>query len=232
MSEYPRILFLDDRRERVRHFIERCGLPVVVVRTANQAKFWLASTAWDVVFLDHDLNDECHSSSPESNSGTHLVRWMAEWRPKCERIVIHSTNHGAAQSMQEILRSTGYERVFKAQFEDVITSSPSVYWLFWFNLEPSDEEQELIRELSGRRFLYRRVGYDERPMALQGNRQVGEGRAGKEQIWDVCIRDGCPTLTLASSDWPTCYLHRDADGVWRGQWLEYEKMQVELVPLL
>lgn len=57
------------------------------------------------------------------------------------------------------------------------------------------------------------IGYGERPIVLADNRQVGEGRARMEQVWDLRIRGGCHTLTLANTDWPTCHLHRDADGV-------------------
>lgn len=227
---YQTVLFLDDRIERVRRFLERCALPVVVVRTANQAKFWLGRESWDVVFLDHDLNDEPHSSNPETNSGTHLAQWMAEYRPKCHRIVIHSTSPESAKRIQRILRGAGYEDVVKAHFEEQIVPRANVYQLFWWNVEPSEEESQIIRELTGKRFIYRRVGYDERPMTLADNRQVGEGQARLERLWDVRIRNSCLTLTLASTDWPTCHLYRGTDGVWRGRWLQFERMPIELVP--
>lgn len=67
-------------------------------------------------------------------------------------------------------------------------------------MEPSEEESQIIRELTGKRFIYRRVGYDERPMTLADNRQVGEGQARLERLWDVRIRNSCLTLTLASTD--------------------------------
>ena len=44
------------------------------------------------------------------------------------------------------------------------------------------------------------VGYGERPIVLADNRQVGEGRARMEQVWDLHIRGGCHTLTLANTD--------------------------------
>lgn len=128
---YMTVLFLDDRIERVRRFLERCTLPVMVVRTMKQARFWLSQGGWDVAFLDHDLNHEPHSSHPETNSGTHLVQWMAEYRPRCHRIVIHSTNTEAAKRMQRILREAGYEDVVKVHFEEQIVPRANVYQLFF-----------------------------------------------------------------------------------------------------
>jgi hypothetical protein len=37
-------------------------------------------------------------------------------------------------------------------------------------------------------------------------------------------------LTLSRLDRPTCHLRRDAHGVWRGHWLEHERMPIELIP--
>lgn len=67
-------------------------------------------------------------------------------------------------------------------------------------------------------------------MTLADNRQVGEGQARLERLWDVRIRNSCLTLTLASTDWPTCHLYRGTDGIWRGRWLQFEQMPIELVP--
>jgi hypothetical protein len=43
--------------------------------------------------------------------------------------------------------------------------------------------------------------------------------------------DGEAILTLGRLDRPTCHLKRDSDGVWRGAWLEHERMPIELIPL-
>ncbi|GIW78779.1 MAG: hypothetical protein KatS3mg105_0586 [Gemmatales bacterium] len=34
--------------------------------------------------------------------------------------------------------------------------------VLWHNPDPTPEEQRIVEELTGKRFLYRRVGYDER----------------------------------------------------------------------
>jgi hypothetical protein len=67
----------------------------------------------------------------------------------------------------------------------------------WHNPDPTPQEQRVIEELAGRRFLYRRVGYDERPMRLEAGNKVGEGAAECERRWDVNIDDGHTMLS-----WP------------------------------
>jgi FkbM family methyltransferase len=48
--------------------------------------------------------------------------------------------------------------------------------VLWHNPDPTPTEQRVIAELTGRRFLYRRLGHDERPMRLERGAKVGEGR--------------------------------------------------------
>ncbi len=103
--------------------------------------------------------------------------------------------------------------------------------VLWHNPDPTPEEQRVIDELTGRRFLYRRVGYDERPMRLEPAGKVGEGAAECERRWDVNIDDGRTILTLGRLDRPTCHLQRNGDGIWTGQWLEHERMPIEFIPL-
>ena len=102
--------------------------------------------------------------------------------------------------------------------------------VLWHNPAPTPEEQKVIDELTDRRFLYRRVGYDERPVRLERAAKVGEGAAECERRWDVNI-DGDAILTLSRLDRPTCHLKRDTDGAWRGAWLEHERMPIEFIPL-
>lgn len=102
----------------------------------------------------------------------------------------------------------------------------------WRNPFPTEEEKQIIKELTGKRFIYRRVGYDERLMQLEARNVIGEGAAGCERRWDIQIEeDGTVILTLSSLNKPTCNLVQDENGIWRGQWLEYERMPIELIPL-
>ncbi len=87
--------------------------------------------------------------------------------------------------------------------------------VLWLNLDPTPAEQCVIEELTGRRFLYRRVGHDERPMQLEAAAKVGEGAADCERRWDVNIDDGRTILTLSRLDRPTCHLQRTGHVVRR-----------------
>jgi hypothetical protein len=102
--------------------------------------------------------------------------------------------------------------------------------ILWKNEYPTMEESETIASLEGTRALYRRVGYDERWIRLGPQGVVTEGAAECERLWHVNHVNNEPVLTLARLDRPTCHLRRDDEGMWRGAWLEHERMPVELIP--
>jgi Mannosyltransferase putative len=101
----------------------------------------------------------------------------------------------------------------------------------WRNDSPTEAEQATIDSLVGRRALYRRVGFDERFIRFDCERLIGEGSAECERLWHVNELDGEAVLTISRLDRPTCHLRREQEGVWRGTWLEHEKMPVELITL-
>jgi len=103
--------------------------------------------------------------------------------------------------------------------------------VLWHNLEPTPAEQRVIDEVTGRRFLYRRVGHDERKLCLDRLGLIGEGSAECERRWDINETDGGMTMTISRMDRPTCHLVRHCDAVWKGRWLEHERMPVELIAL-
>jgi len=90
-----------------------------------------------------------------------------------------------------------------------------------------DDEQ--VKAVAGR-YLYRRVGHDERPLRLHENGSISEGSAGCELSWTLRLVDGAPTLTI-HGDTPTCRLVSDDNGVWRGKWIHHEQMPIEMIPL-
>ena len=94
---------------------------------------------------------------------------------------------------------------------------------------PSDSEaRNLTAALEGQTLLYRRVGYDERPLTFQSEGIVGEGAGDMERFWGINRLDGQLVLTLVGER-PTCHLRRTAEGVWKGAWLHSEKMPIELI---
>ncbi len=101
----------------------------------------------------------------------------------------------------------------------------------WCNQTPNENETDLIKRLLGRKFIYKRVGHDERAIELSRGGRIGTGAAECERRWEVNEIDGRPILTICREDSPTCHLSEDEDGVWRGAWLSHEKMPVELIPI-
>jgi hypothetical protein len=86
-----------------------------------------------------------------------------------------------------------------------------------------------------RRFLYCRVGADQRVLEfLPDHRlQMIPARPGSEheQAWRLQDRGAEKSLMIEGTFGVTCRLVLDVDGRWRGTWLDYEQMPVELIPL-
>lgn len=94
----------------------------------------------------------------------------------------------------------------------------------------SPTERRYLGELSSQLYEYQRVGTDKRSMSFLPNGLVGVGAARCETYWSLRVRKGRAVLTLRAEKETTCRLVRTADGVWRGRWLHYERMPVELSP--
>jgi len=66
-----------------------------------------------------------------------------------------------------------------------------------------------------------------RRLELLAGGVIGRGRAGLERWWRI---DGGGGLVIGGASGATCRLVRDAEGVWRGRWLKFERMEIALVP--
>ena len=99
----------------------------------------------------------------------------------------------------------------------------------WFNPAPTPAEKAIIDELTGKRF---RIAAS---VMMRGRWFWARGAASPKALpaakrWDVNEDAGKMLLTISSNQRPTCHLERGADGVWRGRWLEHERMPIELIP--
>ena len=86
--------------------------------------------------------------------------------------------------------------------------------------------QALIKQ---RFFRYIRIGCAWRYMELLPGNRIGGGKARYEQTWHIQYQDGTPVLLIAGDEGITCRLQQQAEGTWRGSWLIYERMPVELI---
>lgn len=78
-------------------------------------------------------------------------------------------------------------------------------------------------------YYYTRLGYDTRKLELLASGNVGYGGGQCEKFWYVREFVDAPVL-FVEGDCLTFYCIKHSDGVWRGKWLVYERMPVELAP--
>jgi hypothetical protein len=76
-------------------------------------------------------------------------------------------------------------------------------------------------------YFYHRLGYDRRRLELRPDGTIGEGRGGCEQKWAADET----SITLSGSEGVICVCHRHPDGSYRGEWLKFEGMPIELSPV-
>ena len=103
------VLWLDDARERTKVF--RMYAPYAyITETATECIEVLGTVieSWDIVFLDHDLGGETFVDPSHPNTGSAVVRWIAEHKPKMNRVIVHSCNPDAGKYMVEDLIKLGY----------------------------------------------------------------------------------------------------------------------------
>jgi|GEM_PF-802201 len=93
----------------------------------------------------------------------------------------------------------------------------------------SEKLKTAIQRLTAHTYVYKRVGYDMRPMTFLSSGKIGAGKAVCEQLWDVQEDGGQVWLDIFSERELTCRLQLNSDNIWRGQWLAHEKMPVELL---
>lgn len=102
----------------------------------------------------------------------------------------------------------------------------------WYDSSLKTEmENQAASDLLNRRFIYRRVGLDERPMTFLSEGRVGEGAARKEIFWDIRNTKDGVKLEIFSADDLTCSLALNENGSWHGRWLKYEQCPVEIFPM-
>ena len=65
-------------------------------------------------------------------------------------------------------------------------------------------------------------------MHFRPNGAIGLGGADCEKYWNLTSDSAGIALEIASENEVTCRLKRDPDGAWRGRWLIFERMPVEI----
>ena len=125
-----KILFLDDsqmRHDSFKKFLNGTGHSVSQVHTADDACEAMKHQAFDLVFLDRDLND-FDGAGPSSSdpwggystsevTGEDVARWMIDspLAKKPNQVVVHSVNPVGGPAIESMLKKAGF-RVGLAPF--------------------------------------------------------------------------------------------------------------------
>ena len=78
------------------------------------------------------------------------------------------------------------------------------------------------------RWIYERIGYDQRPMTFHPDYTIGEGSAGRERFWEISYDGEIPVLWITSERETTLWTRLDGSSSWCGCWLEHEKMPISI----
>lgn len=116
----PDILFLDDSKERTKKF-QSMYPNAICVETAKECIKKLDESAWEFLFLDHDLGDQVFVDSSREDTGMEVVRWIEKNVPVIKQIYVHTLNVPAGQSMVDKLRDAGYNALYKSWLTIVST---------------------------------------------------------------------------------------------------------------
>lgn len=115
MKAKRRVLFVDDSPYRWDYFCQlfktrnTSGVEFAWAKNYDQAVEQLESGDWDVVFLDHDLEDP-GDWDPQAGwrDGTAVVDWIREHTPHIGFVVCHSMNPVGRNRMVTGLERSGY----------------------------------------------------------------------------------------------------------------------------
>jgi len=95
------------------------------------------------------------------------------------------------------------------------------------DMTQSSAQQQIVEQ---RYFIYSRIGHSQREMELLPEGKIGRGAGACEQTWEAQEQNTGIVLTLVGNAGAICELELDDSGVWRGDWLKFEKTPVALFP--
>ena len=117
------ILLLDDNAHRITFFKNGLkGHKLTICSHARAAMKALKKTSFDVIFLDHDLQ-EGRIDPEDSNTGSEVARYIADQGIACSCIVLHTENDIGRAAMESILdqcHSIPYGKLKKLGFHTIL----------------------------------------------------------------------------------------------------------------
>lgn len=100
-----KVLILEDNKERIKLFKKafKASDYCFIVDSVKQAKkVYEENTPFDIIFLDHDLDNRQYVSSLEENTGYQFAKYLAE-KKAIGRIIVHSLNVVGARNICNLL---------------------------------------------------------------------------------------------------------------------------------
>lgn len=103
------VFILEDRDERMPLFKKwldmKTGGEYRLSRAIDVATAMdiLLRDEYDILFLDHDLDQKAFVASDSENTGYQLAKWIAKKNIKFEQCIIHSLNPAGAKRMNDEL---------------------------------------------------------------------------------------------------------------------------------
>jgi len=106
-----KIFILEDSEERINKFVAFYkNHELFFAKHISQALITLNQKEFDIIFLDHDLDENNLTSY---NNGYELCKKMIEFNLQKQAIIyIHSMNPSGANAMLNILKDNGYEALW------------------------------------------------------------------------------------------------------------------------
>ncbi len=95
----------------------------------------------------------------------------------------------------------------------------------------STELKKVVKCLIRKPYNYHRIGFDNRTMRFLSSGKIGEGSGKCEVFWNIRQKGNSVFLSIYSDESLTCKLELQRNGIWKGKWIKYEKMPVELTPI-
>jgi hypothetical protein len=115
MADKPKLLFLDDRSNRIHKALERYSsqFKVTIVTNVIECLYFMSREDWDYISLDHDLGGKEFVDPDEPTSGMEIVRYLEKtaWPPERKKpliVAVHSSNSFAATAMVIRLQKLGF----------------------------------------------------------------------------------------------------------------------------
>ena len=101
----------------------------------------------------------------------------------------------------------------------------------WNPARKTEAERAAAEQLCSGPWRYRRQGQDERALTFLPTGGIGEGTQDRERHWDVRAVGDRLFVEIFAHHEKTLAAELTQDGIWRGRWVVYEQMPVELLPL-